>query len=88
MSANEQDIIYELYKLASVILPEKSDWSIDDLYNHIYKNSESKKSEDLQKLKDILKNLEQKQGVVFKDGFNSIDLIESKLRELTDSKSN
>jgi hypothetical protein len=47
-----------------------------------------KKSEDLQKLKDILKNLEQKQGVVFKDGFNSIDLIESKLRELTDSKSN
>lgn len=88
MNINEQHIIYELYKLASVILPEKADWSIDDLYNHIYKNSESKKPENLQKLKDVLKNLEQKQGVVFKDGFNSIDLIESELRELTDSKLN
>lgn len=87
MSINEQEIIYQLYKLSSVVLPEKADWSIDDLYNYIHKNSESKKPENLQKLKDVLKNLEQKQGVVFNDGFNSIDLIESKLRELTDSKS-
>lgn len=83
---DEQELIYELYKLASVILPEKADWSINDLYNQIFKNSESRKSDDLQKLKDVLKNLEQKQGVSFKDGFNSIDLIESKLGELIDSK--
>jgi hypothetical protein len=87
MSVNEQSIIYELYKLASVILPEKADWTVDDLFNNIYKNSESKKPENLQNLKNVLKNLEQKQAVVFKDGFNSIDLIESKLRELTKSKS-
>ncbi len=86
MSINEHDIIYEIYKLASVILPEKADWSIDDLYNQVFKTTESKKPADLQKLKEVLKKLEQKNAVVFKDGFNSIDLIESKLVDLVDSK--
>jgi hypothetical protein len=86
MIASEQDIIYELHKLSSSILPEKADWSIEELYNLIFKNTEPKKPEELEKLNDVLKNLEQKQGVVLKDGFNSIDLIESKLAELIDSK--
>lgn len=86
MDINEQDIIYELYKVSSSILPEKADWSIDDLYNQVFKNDESMKPEEIDKLREILKKLEKKNAVIFKDGFNSIDLIESELGSLIDSK--
>lgn len=86
MNTVEHDIIYELYKLSSTILPEKADWSINDLFNHSFRDSSSKRPEEFQKLKEVLKDLEKKHAVVFKDDFNSIDPIESKLRELMDSK--
>lgn len=85
MDVKHQVIVYELYKVASVILPEKADWSIDDLCNQVFKNNESKKVEDVNKLKELLKKLE-KNAVVFKDGYNSIDLVESELASLIDSK--
>lgn len=35
-SQEEEDVIFELYKLRSTVLPEKNTWSIDEISTHIY----------------------------------------------------
>ena len=84
MSNDDSDIIFQLYKLSSVILPEKNTRSLDEIYKHLYPQSNLQKSDFLSRLKMTLKKLEEKQAVIFVDGFNSISLVEPKLSELVD----
>jgi hypothetical protein len=89
MKNDENDIIFQLYKLSSTILPENNTRSIDEIYEYLYPNSQQEKSELFNRLKMTLKKLEEKQVIIFVDGFNSISLVELKLLELVDvSKSN
>ena len=86
MSIREEahnDIIFELYKLCSAVLPEKTTWSIDEIAVHLSSNLElTTKKELADKLKQILKELEQKQAVIFVNGFEAFNLVEPKLLEL------
>ena len=84
-STLKNNIAYELYKLCSVKMPEKTTWSIDELYDHLCTHSSEEKSITLQGLKDELKGMEEKGAVIFVDGFNSINLIAPKLSEQFDS---
>jgi hypothetical protein len=84
MSSEENDTIFELYKLSSVILPEKGTWSIDDISAHLYPNSNLQKTEIVDRLKVILKKLEEKQAIIFINGFESFKLVTPKLLELID----
>lgn len=84
MSSEENDTIFELYKLSSVILPEKGTWSIDDISAHLYPNTKLQKTEIGDKLKVILKILEEKQAIIFINGFESFKLVKSELLELVD----
>jgi hypothetical protein len=84
MSNDDSDVILQLHKLSSVILPEKNTRSLDEIYKHLYPHSELQKSDLLSKLKRTLKKLEEKQAVIFVDGFNSISLVEPKLSEVVD----
>ena len=85
MNQLDNDIIYELHKLCSVIFPEKANWSIDEIYNQLYHGSGHEKQETLETLKKNLKILEEKEAVTFVDGFNSINLVEPKLSELVET---
>ena len=84
MSSEENDTIFELYKLSSVVLPEKGTWSIDDIFAHLYPNSILQKTEIVDRLKVILKKLEEKQAIIFINGFESFKLATPKLLELMD----
>ncbi len=84
-SPNKNNIAYELYKLCSVKMPEKTTWSIDELYDHLCTHSSEEKSITLQGLKDELKGMEEKGAVILVDGYNSINLVGPKLSELFDS---
>jgi hypothetical protein len=84
MSNDDSDIIFQLYKLSSVILPEKNTRSLDEIYKHLYPQSNFQKSDAMHRLKMTLRKLEEKQAVIFVDGFNSISLVEPKLSELVD----
>jgi hypothetical protein len=84
MSSEENDTIFELYKLSSVVLPEKGTWSIDEISAHLYPNSKLQKTETVDRLKVILKKLEEKQAIIFINGFESFNLVKSKLLELMD----
>lgn len=84
MSNDDNDIIFQLYKLSSVILPEKNTRSLDEIYKHLYPQSNLQTSDLLSRLKMILRKLEEKQAVIFVDDFNSISLVEPKLSELVD----
>jgi hypothetical protein len=85
MNQLDNDIVYELHKLCSVIFPEKANWSIDEIYNQLFRDSEYEKQETLEILKRNLESLEEKEAVVFVDGFNSINLVEPKLSELVEN---
>ncbi len=76
------NFIYELHKLCSVILPEKVTWSIDEIYNQLYHDDKNEKQQTMETLKKDLKSLEEKEAIIFVDGFNSINLVEPKLLEL------
>ena len=79
-------IIFELYKLCSVILPEKNTWSIDEISTHLSTTEPNlSKTELVNKLKVILKELEEKQAIIFVNGFEAISLVEPKLLELTNN---
>jgi hypothetical protein len=65
-------------------LPEKNTRSLDEIYEHLYPQSNLHKPDLLNRLKVTLKKLEEKQAVIFVDGFNSISLVEPKLAELVD----
>jgi phosphatidylinositol kinase/protein kinase (PI-3 family) len=84
MSNDDSDIIFQLYKLSSVILPEKNTRSLDEIYKHLYPQSKLQKPDLLSRLKMTLRKLEEKQAVIFVDDFNSISLVEPKLSELVD----
>ncbi|MBA3750323.1 MAG: hypothetical protein H0X03_05425 [Nitrosopumilus sp.] len=84
MNQLDNNIIYELHKLCSVILPEKTTWSIDEIYNQLFQDPKYEKQETTEILKKQLKSLEGKEAVIFVDGFNSINLVEPKLLELVD----
>ena len=84
MSSQENDTIFELYKLSSVVLPEKGTWSIDDISAHLYPNSKMQKTEIVDGLKVILKKLEEKQAIIFINEFESFKLVKSKLLEVVD----
>ncbi len=84
MSNDDSDIIFQLYKLSSVILPEKNTRSLDEIYKHLYPQSNLQKPDLLSGLKMTLRKLEEKQAVIFVDDFNSISLVEPKLSELVD----
>ncbi len=80
---NQTDsLVYRLQKLCSSVLPEKSTWSIDEIYNKVYGDSEYEKQKTLENLKEDLKILEEKGAVIFVNDFESISLIEPKLFEL------
>jgi hypothetical protein len=78
------NIIYELHKLCSVVLPEKVTWSIDEIYNQLNRDDKNEKQQIIETLKKNLKSLEEKEAIIFVDGFNSINLVEPKLLELID----
>jgi hypothetical protein len=84
MSNDDSDIIFQLYKLSSVILPEKNTRSLDEICEHLYPQSNLQEPDLLSRLKMTLRKLEEKQAVIFVDGFNSISLVEPKLSELVD----
>ena len=84
MSYDESDIIFQLYKLSSVTLPEKNTRSLEEIYKHLYRQSNLHRADLLSRLKMILKKLEEKQAVIFVNGFTSISLVEPKLAELVD----
>ena len=84
MSKDEDDIIFQLYKLSSTILPENNTRSIDDIYKFLYPKSRLQKSELFDRLKVTLRQLEEKQAIIITDGFKSISLVEAKLSELVD----
>jgi hypothetical protein len=65
-------------------LPEKNTRSLDEIYKHLYPQSNFQKSDAMHRLKMTLRKLEEKQAVIFVDGFNSISLVEPKLLELVD----
>ncbi|MDQ4073373.1 MAG: hypothetical protein M3162_03610 [Thermoproteota archaeon] len=68
--------------MCSSVLPEKSTWSIDEIYNKLYGDSENEKQKTLENLKAGLKRLEEKGAVIFVNDFESISLVEPKLFEL------
>ena len=72
MKQLDNNIVYELHKLCSVILPEKANWSIDEIYNQLFRDSGYEKQETLETLKKNFKSLDEKEAVIFVDGFNSI----------------
>jgi hypothetical protein len=78
------NFIYELHRLCLVILPEKVTWSIDEIYNQLYRDDKNEKQQTIKTLKKNLKILEEKEAVIFVDGFNSINIVEPKLLELID----
>jgi hypothetical protein len=80
----DSDIIFQLYKLSSVILPEKKTRSLEEIYKHLYPQSSLHQADLLSRLKMTLKKLEEKQAVIFVNGFTSISLVEPKLAELVD----
>ena len=86
MNSYKNNIAYELYKLCSVKMPEKTTWSIDELYAHVFTHPSEKNLITLQGFKDELKGMEEKGAVILVEGFNSINLIAPKLSELFDSR--
>lgn len=50
-STYKNNITYELYKLCSVKMPEKTTWSIDELYDHLSIDSSTEKSFTLEGLR-------------------------------------
>jgi hypothetical protein len=82
MNSQEEELIFELYKLRSTVLPEKNTWSLDEISTHICNNSTWNKTELVDKLKVILDKLEEKQAVIFVNGYKAINLVEPKLLEL------
>ena len=87
ISEKDHDVIFELYKLCSAVLPEKNTWSIDEISQRLFIESESSKNTKISKdrLKEILKELEQKQAVIFVNGFEVVNLVEPKLLELANA---
>ncbi len=90
ISNQDLDVIFELCKLSSVVIPEKNTWSLDELLERFIIESEiTDKSEIVDRLKEILKELEQKKAIIFVNGFQAFNLVEPKLLELVNvSKSN
>jgi hypothetical protein len=84
---NKDEIVSDLYKLCTVVLPEKSIWSLDELYTSIYNETESDAALPvrMEELKQVLRDLEQKQAVIFVDGFKSINLVRPQLEGLVNS---
>lgn len=81
---NDDDIIYGLYKLSSVVLPEKNTWSIDEVVSHLAGDGSSLEKTRIVtgQLKNILNNLEEKQAIIFVNGFDGFNLVEPKLLEV------
>ena len=52
MSNDDSDIIFQSYKLSSVILPEKNTRSLDEIYKHLYPQSNLQKSESSEQTKN------------------------------------
>ena len=68
---------------------KKNTRSLEEIYEYLYPQSNLHKADLLSKLQMTLKKLEEKQAVIFVNGFTSISLVEPKLAELVDvSKSN
>ena len=80
----DDDIVYELYKLSSVVLPEKNTWSMDEVLSHLDADGSRLRKTTIVvgQLKNILKRLEEKQAVIFVNGFDAFNLVEPKLLEL------
>lgn len=53
-------------------------------YTHLYPEANLQNPELFDQLKQVLKYLEKSQAVIFTDDFNSISLVEPKLRDLVD----
>jgi len=83
---NNNNIVHELYKLCTVVLPEKASWSIDELHTHIYSNKSVEKSHSSQTLKKELKRLEDNGSIILVDEYRSINLVGPKLSELLDDR--
>lgn len=80
---NNYEIIYELYKLSSVVLPEKNTWSLDELASRLCMiESNLSKTELVDKLKLILNELKEKQAVILVNDSKVYSLVEPKLLEL------
>jgi len=56
MSKDEDDIVFQLYKLSFTILPENNTGSIGEIYKYLYPNSNLRKSELFDRLKETLKD--------------------------------
>jgi len=83
---HNNNIVHELYKLCTVVLPEKVTWSIDELHSHINSNKSVEKSHSFQTLKKELKRLEDNGAIILVDEYRSINLIGPKLSELLDDQ--
>ena len=82
MNSQDEDIIFELYKLSSTVLPEKNTWSIDEISAHISSKFKLSQTELVEKLKVVLNKLKERQAVIFVNGYKAINLVEPKLLEL------
>ena len=82
MNSQDEDIIFELYKLSSTVLPEKNTWSIDEISTHISSKFKLSQTELVKKLKVVLNKLKERQAVIFVNGYKAISLVEPKLLEL------
>jgi hypothetical protein len=58
MNSYKNNIAYELYKLCSVKMPEKTTWSIDELYIRVFTHPSEENLISLQGFKNELKGME------------------------------
>lgn len=92
----EKDILYELHKLCEVVLPEKPDWSLDEIYDNIYRqndfnnnnNDKFKENEYKEILKKKLLELEKQDALIFINGFDSFNIIRPKLLDIISNSDN
>lgn len=79
---DSSSIIYELHKLSAVVFPEKPEWTIEEIYNNVYKDSKKYNQGSMENLKNVLIELEKKGAIIFLDGYKLINLVEPQLLEL------
>ena len=85
MSNDDSDIIFQLQNYVLSYCQKKTLDSLDEIYKHLYPHIKLDKNQiSMRRLKMTLRKLEEKQAVIFVDGFNSVSSVERKLSELVD----
>jgi hypothetical protein len=85
---NFDNVVFELYKLCEVVLPEKDTWSIEEIFKHLYPNSQLQKTgKTFEELKEILIELSERQIIILVDkGYDRFKLLKQKLSAMVTSQ--